>query len=62
VWQKIYHFGGLIHREKGCGGALTISQLKWSKGWISTINQEEHVVLDLKLQVKVTLEGVRVPK
>jgi hypothetical protein len=35
---------------------LTIIHLKWSKGWISTVDQEEHVVLDLKLWVKVTSE------
>jgi hypothetical protein len=43
-----------LEERKGGSGALTRSRLKQSKGRISTVDQEEHVVLDLRLRVKVT--------
>jgi hypothetical protein len=51
------HFRGLILQEKERRGALTISRLKRSKGRISTVNQEEHVALDLSFRVRSTSRG-----
>jgi hypothetical protein len=47
VWREIFYFGGLVIQKKERGGALTASLLKWGKGWISTVDMEKHVVLDL---------------